>query len=417
MRKCTSRKNIERIDLADIIIVIPVYSEKLNSPELASLRQVKRVLKHYKICFVAPSRMRKFLLSRGYIAEFFKNEMFESVETYSELLLTPEFYNRFIQYKYMLIYQLDAFVFSDKLLDFCQLGYDYIGAPWKRYDFSYLNVKVGNGGFCLRRIEACKRMVENGKLLNDWRNSSNDYLLAEDQFFAYCAGRNDVDFYVPEAKEALEFSVEKNLCRCYQNLHRGWLPFGCHGWTKPYFFPIWYTVMEKLLPDFKSVALFIESSGKLSYTEHRLQRLDKYLVERMGRYDKKKEVRHVVADMPMLRKIMNLSGIYIWGNGHVSNRACLLLELLGCQIMGSIDRLALKKVNQQGISILTPQVAPFVQPKCIVITTIKYAEEIAEQLDKWGFKHGEEYFYYRELERAVVLGYYGVGVGKDKSID
>lgn len=44
-------------------------------------------------------------------------------------MLEADFYRRFGKYKYMLIYQLDAFVFSDKLLDFCEMGYDYIGAP------------------------------------------------------------------------------------------------------------------------------------------------------------------------------------------------------------------------------------------------------------------------------------------------
>ena len=38
-------------------------------------------------------------------------------------------YSRFEKYEYMLIYQLDAFVFSDRLMEFVEAGYDYIGAP------------------------------------------------------------------------------------------------------------------------------------------------------------------------------------------------------------------------------------------------------------------------------------------------
>ena len=30
----------------------------------------------------------------------------------------------------MLIYQLDAYVFKDELLNWANKGYDYIGAPW-----------------------------------------------------------------------------------------------------------------------------------------------------------------------------------------------------------------------------------------------------------------------------------------------
>lgn len=47
-------------------------------------------------------------------------------------MLSAEFYDRFAAYEYVLIYQLDAFVFADRLAEFCQMGYDYIGAPVRR---------------------------------------------------------------------------------------------------------------------------------------------------------------------------------------------------------------------------------------------------------------------------------------------
>ena len=50
------------------------------------------------------------------------------------MLLTADFYRRFTDYEYILIHQLDVFLFEDKLLEFCDMGYDYIGAPYPKFD-------------------------------------------------------------------------------------------------------------------------------------------------------------------------------------------------------------------------------------------------------------------------------------------
>ena len=49
--------------------------------------------------------------------------------SYSDYVLSSEFYDTFKAYDYMLLYQLDAFVFEDRLMEFWELKYDYIGAP------------------------------------------------------------------------------------------------------------------------------------------------------------------------------------------------------------------------------------------------------------------------------------------------
>jgi hypothetical protein len=61
--------------------------------------------------------------------ESFPKRYFENIEGYNELLLSASFYERFLDTKYILIYQLDAFVFKDELQEWCDKGYDYI-APW-----------------------------------------------------------------------------------------------------------------------------------------------------------------------------------------------------------------------------------------------------------------------------------------------
>jgi hypothetical protein len=62
------------------------------------------------------------------------------------------FYEVFRQYEYMLIYQLDCWVFRDELEMWCDKGYDYIGAPFFVKWFVDRGIYVGNGGFSLRKI-------------------------------------------------------------------------------------------------------------------------------------------------------------------------------------------------------------------------------------------------------------------------
>lgn len=139
--------------MKQVVVVIPVYTEDLTSFERVSLAQVRKVLGRYDICFMAPDRMRTFLEGHGARAEYWPDACFADRRGYSKLLLTPEFYERFSTYEYLLLYQLDAFVFSDRLAEFCEMGYDYIGAPmpyWSGWPYG-LN-HVGNGGLALRRI-------------------------------------------------------------------------------------------------------------------------------------------------------------------------------------------------------------------------------------------------------------------------
>ncbi len=64
-------------------------------------------------------------------------------------MLSPTFYDAFQAYRYVLIYQLDALVFSDRLTEWCEMDWDYVGAPWlKCADSPWVGAsRVGNGGF------------------------------------------------------------------------------------------------------------------------------------------------------------------------------------------------------------------------------------------------------------------------------
>ena len=208
-----------------VAVVIPAYHE-LDPLEKFSLAQVKKILGRYPIVFVAPEGKNfSYFTRKDFVAEF-PAEYFRSVKTYSRLMLMPEFYETFADFDYILIYQLDAFVFYDALENFCSLGYDYIGAPW-----SYLVevgkkfLRVGNGGFSLRNVEAhYKILLKHADLISQFAD------LNEDAIWSYCGATDAENFHVAPINVAYKFSMEFNPDRCIRK-NGGNLPFGCHGWS------------------------------------------------------------------------------------------------------------------------------------------------------------------------------------------
>ncbi len=179
-----------------VVVVIPVYKENITGYEDISLKQCCKLLGAYPVTLVKPRSLQVenyFSYCDGWKTESFDDEYFSSVEGYNKLMMSEEFYRRFVNYRYILIHQLDAFVFKDELLLWCKKGYDYIGAPWlenetisrsfmERMKFRYRNYvdyktnakqpgsvyptasqfyyKVGNGGFSLRNVRKMADICE-----------------------------------------------------------------------------------------------------------------------------------------------------------------------------------------------------------------------------------------------------------------
>jgi hypothetical protein len=164
-------------------------------------------------------------------------------------MLSASFYKRFRNYKFILIYQLDAFVFKDELLYWCEQGYDYIGAPHQAHqnldgeiqflknysritDFfnKYLKTRhrvsnVGNGGFSLRNTHKCYW------LLNLLKSKADRWIYNEDGFFKYWGNLFYPFFELATDEAAIRFSIEANPKESLQILNSN-LPFGCHAFAK-----------------------------------------------------------------------------------------------------------------------------------------------------------------------------------------
>lgn len=255
---------------SDSIIVIPVYKELPNQYEHISLLQCAKIFDKRNICLITHQNVNlSFYLDcfsgKGIIPqiEYFDENYFTSIHGYNHLLLSTQFYSRFLEFKYMLIYQLDSFVFSDQLDYWCMKNYDYIGAPWlveERY-YSILRKPiiilkkriqkcirkisgkplvwddlynlVGNGGFSLRNVRVfCKKLkrLKSSSRINEFLEPISS-LYNEDVFWSYGVDDCFIKLRRPSYKKALFFSFENHLSYSLK-LTKGKLPFGCHAWER-----------------------------------------------------------------------------------------------------------------------------------------------------------------------------------------
>lgn len=254
------------------IIVIPIHKSTPTEDELLSLRQCASVLKKHPICIVCPdgldvSQYIVVLSDANTIisVERFQQQFFDGIKGYNLLMLDRRFYERFAEYKYMLIYQLDAWVFRDELDEWCNKGFDYIGAPWierdNRGDLQLTG--VGNGGFSLRRVQhfidvlSYKGPVRKASQLNlpptiksciykffysiGYQNTisyyKKDQTLFEDIFLSIFLANTKLRAKMPTPEEAVFFAFEKQPSFLYSKI--GKLPFGCHAWRKYEYDTFW----------------------------------------------------------------------------------------------------------------------------------------------------------------------------------
>lgn len=265
-------------------VVIPVYKSGMDEQELISFTQVCKILKNYPIIVVCPVGLN---LSAYYdiypklLAEYFEPVYFNDIASYNQLLLSCSFYSRLKKYKYILIYQLDAFVFRDELEYWCSQGYDYIGAPiFEHYDESIIDSKVlmvGNGGFSLRKVKKCLLGLKYLRIIdiknNKDINKKNKFFLLLKELCNFFSDRNQPIHYIKTFKDnedvlwsfylnkeleaiiysntifspllkqiirlfkiasieaAAKFSFECNPSLLYK-LNNNELPFGCHAWWR-----------------------------------------------------------------------------------------------------------------------------------------------------------------------------------------
>lgn len=246
-------------------VIIPVYKSSLSHFEQISLTQCCKILGSHTITLIKPHSLSIELYTAyhaNFIIEPFDDNYFKDIDGYNRLMLSAAFYERFLKYEYILIHQLDAFVFKDKLQYWCRKDYDYIGAPWLTNPFEgsdverkiYLeeldrvykhNIKheesivpvdsqfynrVGNGGFSLRRVKKFYKIcIEEKQLIAFYNQHTEHHFFNEDVFWSLEVNRQVMKLKIPDYKKAVFFSIEFKPEYAFV-LTEGKLPFACHAW-------------------------------------------------------------------------------------------------------------------------------------------------------------------------------------------
>jgi hypothetical protein len=252
----------------EVAVVVPVYLPCLNLAERKSFSQCCRVLNSRCMFLVTFSELdcseyNSIASSFGIILKRidFEKHFFDGIAGYNQLMMSKNFYLQFSHYRYVLIYQLDAWVFRDELDSWCAKGFDYVGAPWFEGNRSHEEGAslwaVGNGGFSLRRVRTFidlfsqdKRVYSIRHCLKEAVKSNNgkrfetfcklfkirfsdlvaEWDDAEDLFYCLRLKGTRLELRVPSVEEAMSFAFEQSPSYLFGLTKI--LPFGCHAWRK-----------------------------------------------------------------------------------------------------------------------------------------------------------------------------------------
>lgn len=251
-----------------VAIIIPLSNRAhLTESEKISLKHLEYYLGNYDKYFLAPKDLE--FSYENYPISRFDGKYFGSLTAHNRLLFSKEFYNRFCDYKYILIYHLDSLVFKDTLEKWCSLDFDYLAPPWiKGPDLPWLKENgVGNGGLSLRKVDSFLKLLNSkekwitksdiipdnfkenlfGTSLRIAKNTTrylipglnniNQHIKAivnhvnEDRFISKYANKYYPDFKIAPVDLALEFAFEANVEMCYE-MNKKKIPFGCHAWER-----------------------------------------------------------------------------------------------------------------------------------------------------------------------------------------
>jgi hypothetical protein len=249
-----------RLGAERLAVVVPVYRATLDHYEAISLDRAFQVLAGQHLVMVKPEGLDTSAIEARWkfgAVETFAPEYFRSIQGYNRLLLSTEFYRRFLASEYLLVCQLDVFVFRDELASWVARGYDYVGAPWfsrtpvsaglhwlkmrasklvlgvqdKVYRYETRN-RVGNGGFSLRKVETHHRLtVDMRAHIEHYLRNQGTHHFHEDIFWSIEPSKKGFPHRTPTAAEALSFAFDINPDRLYAMAGRR-LPMAAHGWYK-----------------------------------------------------------------------------------------------------------------------------------------------------------------------------------------
>jgi len=257
-----------------VAIMVPLTSSSLNEDEAISMKHLREFLDGYDKFLLVPEGLE--VRMEGFMAMPLGQRHFGSAANHNRMLYRTDFWEKFADYEYVLMYHLDALVFSDQLEQWCDRGLDFIGAPFLRCPESpwVKEERVGNGGFALYRVPSVLKVLwwrylgDPSKYWEDhfWRERETLRSIlrpiraampgwlrgrvtvglrtqlkkidrtevnerGNDLFWSDEAKRHWPDFKVGTLEEGLAFAFETQPSVSLERMG-GKLPFGCHAWGR-----------------------------------------------------------------------------------------------------------------------------------------------------------------------------------------
>jgi hypothetical protein len=200
-----------------VVILVFSHKEVLDDQEIFSLKQLYHILGNYPIRFVCPSGLdiRHYQNIHSDIQfDFIEPKWLSTYRNFNKLKVSDYLYKKYSNYEYILFYEPDAFVFEDCLIKWCNLGYDYIGAPWfKPYeeephlDKAFLG--IGNSGFSLRKTSSMLKVLNTFKYVHSWKECNQ-----------FLKSKNDVGPLKKILSLIKSFTVSNNFHHFFNNFGR-----------------------------------------------------------------------------------------------------------------------------------------------------------------------------------------------------
>ena len=240
----------------DCIIIIPIYKTNLEFRRFVTIANTYNLYKDkYDIYFICGksldiSKYKLFFPNIPY--KFYNDNYFRGQDEYSELMLSSFFYEEYINYKYILIAQDDAYITNRLNLEyFLNKKYDYIGAlsniPYDLNidDLMYAynnNLTLGdfnkqhnyhlfmNGGLSLRKTDVLYNVLKNHKdvgveweddvicnILNENNNLYNTILVKDIIYFGY-EDYDHITFNIYKSNNIVPFGIHNTYEQFIENI-------------------------------------------------------------------------------------------------------------------------------------------------------------------------------------------------------
>ncbi len=264
----------------DLAILVPIPDGRLDAEAKLSLATLARFAGDTPIILLKKSTAEiTFPVANSETVEVPAPWM-DSLSAYNALMMEAAFYEAFLGFDNILIFQLDCLLLGSDFRRFTDAGLSYWGAPYFRRNGQLKS--VGNGGFSLRRPRDCLSVLTSERLsvgrvspsmLRQYLKGAylriwTDFLVrgrdravplgqafcdafprAEDEFWIFYAPAFSPQFRLATALQAVAFAAESQPRRVVE-LNGGALPLGVHAWAR-HDRPFWEEVLrrEGLAPD------------------------------------------------------------------------------------------------------------------------------------------------------------------------